>query len=279
MTRHARWPEYLAEGAALAIFMVSASAFTALLEHHRSPIVAWVPDPLARRALMGVAMGLTAAAIIYSPLGARSGAHMNPSVTLAFLRLRRIRAADAAFYVLAQFGGGIIGMLAASALIGARLEEPAVHFVQTRPGSAGILAAGAGELIISFITISVVLRVAASARTARLAGAAAGVLVMVNIIVEAPLSGMSMNPARTFGPALLASQFDAIWIYFIAPPLGMLLAAEWLQRSTSPAPCARINHRSDMPCIFCGYHPSAARPSANPRNTVIDEKRDLCTTT
>jgi aquaporin Z len=197
-------------------------------------------------------MGLTAAAIIYSPLGARSGAHMNPSVSLAFVRLGKLPRGDAAFYLVAQFIGGIAGMLAAYALLGRFLEEPSVNFVQTRPGEAGVLVAALGELMISFVTFSALLRVAAHPQTMKLAGAAAGVLVMVNITFEAPLSGMSMNPARTLGPALLAGQFDALWIYFIVPPLGMLLAAEWFRSTTRRAPCPRLNHTSRVPCIFCG---------------------------
>lgn len=252
MSRKARWPEYLAEAAALGIFMISASFFTTLLEHYRSPLLAMVPHPLARRALMGLAMGATAAAIIYSPLGARSGAHMNPSVTLAFLRLGRIPRADAVFYLIAQFLGGIAGMLAASFALGGVLAEPSVFFIQTRPGEAGAMAAAAAELAISFITLSVLLRVAAQPHRMKLVGLAAGILVMLNITFEAPLSGMSMNPARSLGPALLAGRFDVLWIYFIAPPLGMLLAVEWFRRSTRPAPCPRLNHTRRLPCIFCG---------------------------
>jgi aquaporin Z len=252
MMRKAHWPEYLAEAAALAIFMISASLFTSLLEHHQSPVVALIPDPLARRALMGLAMGATAAALIYSPLGARSGAHMNPAVTLAFLRLGRIPRADALFYVLAQFIGGLAGMIAASALLGRVLAEPSVYFVQTRPGEAGAAAALVAELAISFTTFSVLLRIASRPRTMALAGAAAGLLVMLNITFEAPLSGMSMNPARTLAPALLAGSFDVLWIYFSAPPLGMLLAAEWFRRRSRPAPCPRLNHTPRLPCIFCG---------------------------
>jgi aquaporin Z len=251
MSRKGRWPEYLAEAAALGIFMISASVFTIVLEHHRSPLVALMP-PFARRVLMGLAMGLTAAAIIYSPLGARSGAHMNPSVSLAFVRLGKLPPADAAFYLVAQFIGGIAGMVAASAVLGRFLAEPSVHFVQTRPGGAGVLVAALAELMISFITFSVLLRVAARPQTMRLVGTAAGALVMLNITFEAPLSGMSMNPARTLGPALLAGQFDALWIYFVAPPLGMLLAAEWFRSTTRPAPCPRLNHTPRVPCIFCG---------------------------
>ena len=250
------WREYAAEAAALAAFMLSASLFGTLLEHYQSPLRQLVPDPFARRVLMGAAMGLTLAAIIYSPLGARSGAHMNPSVTLAFARLGKVARADAGFYIVAQFAGGLAGMLVAYGVLGELLAEPAVEFVLTRPGSAGEWAAVAGELAISFVMMSAVLRMAAHPRTMRWTGAVAAVLVMLNITFEAPLSGMSMNPARSLGPALLAGDFDGLWIYFIVPPLGMLAAAEFFSRRRARAmPCAKLNHSAAVRCIFCGYEP------------------------
>ena len=100
-TRSAQhWPEYLMEAAGLGLFMISACVFGTLLEHPASPVRAGrCPTPLVRRVLMGLAMGLTAIAIIYSPWGQRSGAHMNPAVTLTFLRLGKVAPADAVFYV------------------------------------------------------------------------------------------------------------------------------------------------------------------------------------
>jgi aquaporin Z len=99
LKRH--WPEYLIEGAALGLFMIAATLFTLLIEHPASPIRQAIPDALTRRLLMGLAMGATAVGIIYSPWGRRSGAHMNPSVTLTFLRLGKIAPADAFFYMAA----------------------------------------------------------------------------------------------------------------------------------------------------------------------------------
>jgi aquaporin Z len=96
LNRH--WPEYLIEAGALGIFMVSAGLFTVLFEYRTSPLHALLPDALLRRAFTGLAMGATAVALIYSPWGKRSGAHMNPAVTLTYLMLGRIRAADALFY-------------------------------------------------------------------------------------------------------------------------------------------------------------------------------------
>jgi aquaporin Z len=77
-------PEYLMEALGLGLFMASAGAFATLLFHSASPVPAAVPDPLARRALMGLAMGLTAVGNIYSPWGQRSGAPLNPATTLTF---------------------------------------------------------------------------------------------------------------------------------------------------------------------------------------------------
>ncbi|MGH7166316.1 MAG: aquaporin, partial [Nitrospiraceae bacterium] len=105
LARH--WPEYLMEAAGLAVFMISAAVFTTVLEHPASPVRQAITDPVLRRALIGLAMGLTAIGIIYSPWGKQSGAHLNPAVTLTFLRLGKIQVADALFYVLAQFAGGL----------------------------------------------------------------------------------------------------------------------------------------------------------------------------
>ena len=87
--RH-HWPEYLIEAACLGLFMISAFTFGALLEHPASPVHQAIADSLARRFLMGLAMGGTAAGIIYSPWGKQSGAHFNPSVTLTFLWLGKV---------------------------------------------------------------------------------------------------------------------------------------------------------------------------------------------
>ena len=105
------WPEYVIEAACLGLFMVSACAVTIFLQHPASILRQMVPSTFLRRLLAGVAMGLTAIALIYSPWGKQSGAHLNPSVTLTFLRLGKIEPWDAVFYVFAQFIGGTLGVL------------------------------------------------------------------------------------------------------------------------------------------------------------------------
>src|ERR671918_3194457 len=161
------WPEYLIEAAGLGLFMLVACVFGTLLGHRGSPMVLAVPDPLARRALMGLAMGLTAMGLIYSPWGRRSGAHFNPATTLTFWRLGKVASADAALYAVAQTAGGVAGVGLAAVLLGPALAAPGVHYVATLPGEAGALGAVIAECIITFILMSVVLRVSNTARPAR----------------------------------------------------------------------------------------------------------------
>jgi len=97
LRRH--YPEYLMEAAGLGIFMISASVVTVILEHPASPIHQSITNPLLRRLIIGVAMGLTAIAIIYPPWGNQSGAHINPVVTLTFFHLGKVKRVDALFYM------------------------------------------------------------------------------------------------------------------------------------------------------------------------------------
>ena len=249
------WPEYLIEATALGVFMISACAFGVLLEHPSSPVHAALVDPTMRRVLMGAAMGLTAMAIVYSPWGQRSGAHMNPSMTLTFWRLGKVDPRDAAYYVLAQFLGGAGGVVSARLLLGPSLADPRVHYVATVPGSYGSAAAFLAEVTITFVLMSVVLVVSNTPRLARWTGVACGLLVAAYISLEAPISGMSMNPARTLGSALSAMEWRALWIYFTAPPLGMLAAAEaYLYLfGENGVFCAKLDHPEGTPCIFCAY--------------------------
>jgi aquaporin Z len=120
----------------------------------------------------------------------------------------------------------------------------------------GSIAAFIAEGLISFVMMSMVLKVSNHPRLARFTGLCAGALVALYITFEAPLSGMSMNPARTFGPAMLAHTAATLWIYFTAPLAGMLLAAEAYVRIDARAHvrCAKLYHPNNVRCIFrCGY--------------------------
>jgi len=252
----AHWPEYLMESAELGLFMVSACSFTVLLEHPASPVRLLLASSLLRMALIGVAMGLTLLGLIHTPWGKRSGAHMNPSTTLMFLRLGKIETWDAIFYMSFQFIGGLVGVMLSFAILGSILRHPSVNFAATQPGSAGVPSAFVAELLISFVLALTVLSTSNDIQLSRFTPHFAAILVATYITFEAPFSGMSMNPARTFGSALPAHAFNALWIYFTAPPIGMLLAAELYLRlgSAQAVYCAKYHHRNSMRCIFrCRY--------------------------
>jgi aquaporin Z len=255
------WSEYAIEGSCLGIFMVSAAGFASLLNHPGSPLAGWHHSPIVGRLTMGLAMGLTLVAIVYSRAGARSGAHMNPAVTLTYLRLGKIRPIDAVGYIAGQFVGGAAGIVFATRLFGGWPAHPSINYIATVPGPAGVLVAFAAEAAISFCLFLMVLTVSNSARLSRFTGICAAALVAVYITVEAPLSGMSMNPARTLGPALLAHTTRTVWIYFVAPAAGMLLAAESFirLRGIARVRCAKLHHPMHVRCIFnCGFQETRA---------------------
>jgi aquaporin Z len=256
-------PEYLMEAALLGLFMISACAFTVLLQYPGSPVHRALPDPFVRRLLVGIAMGTTAVLLIYSPWGKQSGAHMNPAITLTFTRLGKVAPRDALAYVIAQFAGGVIGVLIARVALGGLLAHPAVGYAATLPGRWGAPLAFAAEAGISCVLVLIILSVSSHPRWAAYTGLCAGVLVASYITFEAPLSGMSMNPARTFGSAFFGRNWTAIWIYFTAPLLGMLAAAQLYvaRRGRQGLACAKLHHQNSKRCIFCEYH---AHPTAAP---------------
>jgi aquaporin Z len=261
MSRHrVNWREYLIEAWALGTFMVSAGVVTTLVEQPEFGVTALIPDMGVRRMLIGLAMGLTAIALIYSPWGRRSGAHMNPAVTLAFWSLGKIRGRDALGYAVAQFLGGLAGVQLVLAALGERFAAPPVRYVATLPAHGTALAL-ALEFGISCGLMWAVLAFSSRPRLAPFAGLAAGVLVACYVAFEAPYSGMSMNPARSLASAVPAGLWGSLWIYFVAPPLGMLAAAALSRRLGRAAGCAKLSHPSGAACIHCGQQ---ARPSSRP---------------
>jgi aquaporin Z len=257
MTRALRqhWPEYLMEAACLGTFMISAGVFTALLEYPNSAVRHAIPNDFVRLALNGLAMGLTAIGIIYSPWGARSGAHMNPAMTWTFFRLGKVKAWDALFYPIFQTLGGVAGVLLVRFALGKLFTDSPVAYVVTVPGKAGVTAAFFAEVTIACGMMLMVLFMTNTPKLARFTGLFGGTLVFLYITFEAPLSGMSINPARTLASALPSGIWTAAWIYFVAPIGGMLLAVEIYRvlRNGARVACAKWNHDMRYRCIFCSH--------------------------
>src|SRR3989442_8941511 len=131
-------------------------------------------------------------------LAKRTGVSTTPAVTFTFFRLGKIEPPDALFYIMAQFAGGITGVLLAQVALGMVIADPSVNYVVTVPGPGGPTVAFLAEVIISFGLMLVVLIASNTKNLARFTGLFAGVLIAMFITVEAPLSGMIIKPARTF---------------------------------------------------------------------------------
>ena len=227
------WPLYCFEAGELATFMISACVFTWLLF---APAVTPVHNAWGARATMGVAMGTTAVLIIKSPWGKRSGAHFNPAITLTFFRLGKIGVYDAIFYVASHFVGAIAGVGVTALLLGPRIAIPQVNYAVTVPGLGGPAAAFAAETLMAALLMGVVLSTSNRPKLAPWTTLCVGFLIANYILFLAPVSGFSINPARTFGSAVFAHLWTSVWIYFVAPLLGMLGAAEAYVRFSQKHP-------------------------------------------
>jgi aquaporin Z len=249
--RH-HWPEYLMEVGELGLYLFVACVVATLIGHPASIVRQSISSDVARRALMGVVMGATAIAIVISRWGKRSGGHFNPAITLTFYRLGKVEFWDAWLYVIAQFLGAIGGVALARYVLQGALAHDAVRYAVTVPGMYGSTVAFVAELAISFVLMITVLFATNHRRLAPYTAYFVGALIAIYYTFEAPLSGMSTNPARTFGSALHANYWHALWIYFLAPSTGMLAAGEvFLRVRQGAAPfCAKLHHANHERCIF-----------------------------
>jgi aquaporin Z len=256
------WRLYVYEGAELAIFMISACFFTVWLFDPAFPALHLVPGNALRRLLMGIAMAVTAILIIHSPMGKRSGAHFNPAITLTFFRLRKIETWDAVFYVIFQFLGGSLGVAMSALGLGASIAVPSVDYAVTVPGRYGTAAAFFAELFMATLLMMVVLWFSNRPSFAIYTSYLVGVLIMFYILLFAPISGFSINPARTTGSAIFAHVWTAAWLYFAAPILGMMTAAEIYLRWYGPETilCAKLHPDSSYPCPFLCSFPLHLHP-------------------
>jgi aquaporin NIP len=168
---------------------------------------------------IALAFGLVIAAMVYA-LGHISGAHLNPAVTFAFALSRHFPWRLVAGYWLAQAAGAI----AAAFLLRASLGNVADVGATLPSGSDG--QSFLWEIVLTFVLMLVIMAVATDTRAVGEAAALAiGGTIALDALVGGPVSGASMNPARSLGPALAAHELDALWIYLLAPPLGAALGS------------------------------------------------------
>jgi aquaporin NIP len=168
---------------------------------------------------IAIAFGLVIAVMVYA-LGHISGAHLNPAVSLAFAFSRHFPWRLVGAYWAAQFAGAT----AAAFLLRASLGDIANVGATTPSGSAG--QSFLWEVVLTFFLMLVIMAVATDTRAVGEAAAIAiGGTVALDALVGGPVSGASMNPARSLGPALAAGEFEALWVYLLAPLIGAALGA------------------------------------------------------
>ena len=179
-----------------------------------------------------MAFGLVLAGLAYA-LGPVSGCHVNPAVTLGFLVAKRLEVREAVGYWIAQFAGGIAGAI----ILWGVFESSTQYTKSTGLGTDGydshsMIHLGVGgafiaEVILTFLFVFVVLQVTKRVQTAAVAGLAIGLALATVHLFGIPLTGTSVNPARSLGPALVV-QGDAlkqVWLFIVAPLIGGAIAA------------------------------------------------------
>lgn len=171
--------------------------------------------------LVGVALvwGLVVYAVI-SAIGDISGAHINPSVTVTLWASGRFPGSQVAPYIVCQLIGAVLG----SVMV--RLLFPDAESLGGTAPSGGLMQSFLAEVLLTFLLLFVVLNVSEGAKEKGItAGIAIGSVITLEVLVGGPISGASMNPARSFGPALVGGDWTAYWIYVAGPILGGLIAA------------------------------------------------------
>jgi aquaporin Z len=261
LRRH--WPEYAIEAGFLAAFVLAAGIVSAWLRSPSGPVVSALPDPAVRRLLAGIAMGLALMALIYSPWGRRSGTHLNPAITLAYLRLGKIGRWDALFYTLAQIAGGVVAvtLLRGGALLPAA-AQPSLLSASLVP--ANEWAAFVTEFVLSGSAMLLILFTSNHASWFRWTGVLYSLLVIAIVATAAPLSGFGMNIARLLAVDASGDLASANWLNLLPPLLGMQLAVEAYRLFTgrSQVLCAKLAHNTHGRCIFRCQHPYQTRALA-----------------
>ena len=256
------WPEYLSECFGTAIMMTVGIGAIVFMWGDGSPMRA-VEMPFGlRRLLTGVLFAAGGTVVALSPLGQRSGGHLNPAVTWAFWRKGRVKLADAILYTVAQCSGALAGV-GVFVLIGGTSAK-SIRLGLTVPGE-GYSPVGAflAEAVSTFFMMFLILYCVRNSRIAARTPYFAGALVALLVFLEAPISGTSLNPARSFAPAFWTHLFQFQWIYWIAPVLGSLAAVPivgLLFAEKDGGGCAKLFHTEHYRCIFpnCGYTRLAA---------------------
>jgi aquaporin Z len=211
-----------------------------------SPVIHLLPGAAARRIVTGLLFGTTGAVIALSPLGKESGAHINPAVTFGFWLMGRLKTRHAVGYVACQLAGALIG---AAPLLAWGAMGRNVAYGATEPGRAyGAMWALLGETITTFALIFGLFLFLRHRQLRAFTPALFPPLYAIMVWLEAPVSGTSTNPARSFGPSVISGDWHGWWVYWLGPFLGTIVAvaayrwAGWEQRRIRVAKVSHFEH-------------------------------------
>ena len=216
------------------------------LRHPESPLL--IPDLGIALVVIGVVSGAVLTGLILSPIGKRSGGHMNPAVTVTLWLMDAFPGRRVLSYVLAQLAGSVAGAGLARLAWGSAVSHPMVSFGAIRPAASwqpeAVFLAEAGSMGLFMLIVGFFL---VRHRLAGLLPYVIGLGVGLVIALLGPLSGGSINPARQLGPAVLAGQTTDLWIYLVSPMLGAVIGSlihRRLVRQAPPRhhPCAGLTH-------------------------------------
>ncbi|MFO1429943.1 MAG: aquaporin [Candidatus Competibacteraceae bacterium] len=216
------WWLFVAELIGTALLVLVGLSLVILMFGAGSPIAQALPSEGQRRLITGFLFGTTGALIALSAVGKASGAHINPAVTLGFWLFRKLDVKTGLVYVVAQLAGAAVGALP---LLAWGSMGRSVAFGATLPGEGYTTQAVVlGEVITTFTMISLLAVFLGFRRLRPFTPAIFPFLYALMVYWEAPLSGTSTNPARSFGPALVSGQWEGGWIYWVGPVIGSVAA-------------------------------------------------------
>lgn len=276
---HLHIAEWAAEAAGTALLLLGGLSAVCLNFGPHSWVAEHIPSVSLRLLITGFLFAGTGSLVAISPLGRLSGAHLNPAVTLAFRITGHVHDHDLAGYVVAQAVGAMVG----TALLRAFWGDTAIAIgdgVTSPSASTSAVAAVAIEALMTALLVATILCFLSLRRLAVWTPLAVWVLVALLVWRGAPYTGTSLNPARSLGPALVASNFGGLWIYVAGPAIGatvIAIAVRWLgMRPLTAKLCHDTrypsSHASDLPvAVGPSFQRSASatvRPTS-PRNESV----------
>jgi aquaporin Z len=234
------WNLFLAELIGTAILVLVGLSLVIFMFGTGTPMARLIQDEALRRLITGFLFGSTGALIAISPVGKVSGAHINPVVSLGFFLVGKLHAPATFGYICAQLAGGLLGALP---LLAWGAMGRSVSFGATTPGPGySTSEALLGEIITTFAMVALLYLFLSFRESRPFTPALFPVLYAVMVCLEAPLSGTSTNPARSFGPSVISGAWQAWWIYWMGPLAGMVAAVALCSRLVKRIEVAKLYH-------------------------------------